>query len=212
MPRLLVALGLWLTGCHAMLPLSPGRELTDASASGENKVVLVDGQGDTSPDAPPLVDSRPPADTGLLCSDSAPLQLHPLDTTPLAPAIPQLNGTCKTAYGLDSIAAYQVAGCSPSIDILTQQVLLDLQLIPRAPGSPLNRAQLLGSPPFGACSGSAALLATLDGFAMATTLEAWSVIEEIRCQNCTEFVVVVVVHYPETHTVLVLTAHYGWDS
>lgn len=212
MPRLLLALGLWLAGCHAALPFSPSQTPADAGASSESNVPVADGLSDTSSDTPHPVDTHLPADMGPPCSDSAPLQLHPLDATSLAPAIPQLNSTCKTAYGLDSIEAYEVTGCSPSIDVLTEQVLLDLQLIPRAPGSPLDRAQLLGSSPFGACSGSAALFAALDAFAMATTFEAWSVTEEIRCQNCTEFMVVVVVHYPETHRVLVLTAHYGWDS
>jgi hypothetical protein len=148
-----------------------------------------------------------------------PFSMKPLDSSGFDSAVANFNGACGTGGTWCSVNP-------PTLNIvpdcLTEPASLDAAVAYLASsdpsfqpgGSTSSRAELEQSSLFSSTYSSQgpALLATIDALTGGGEVQAYVASGEVPCHNCTELADYVVLFYPDSRMVVVVTGTHGYDS
>jgi hypothetical protein len=149
----------------------------------------------------------------------SPFTLQAIDSSGLEPAAASYTDACGTGGSWCSVGT-PTLHVTP--DCLAEPASLDAAVAYLASsdqnfqqgGSTLTRAELEQSSLFSSSYSSEgpALLATIDSFTGGGEVQAYVASGEVPCHNCTDFADYVVLFYPGSRMVVVVTGTHGYDS
>lgn len=176
--------------------------------------------GCTAPSEPPPEADVESIESDLTkCAAPTPLVLTPVKTkraiedARVAFNAAQVNG--GSWQEISSVALFRYTKCMSTADLASALPSDTIQTIQSLRGADtLDRLAIEGDRFLSGPSG-APLLGAIDAWvgptraASATGTRHW---DEVPCHNCTDHMVVTVIHVPAARRVVVLSGKYGWDS